>query len=295
LRLSVRDFRFALRLQRDLDQPCGWLQAHPGWSFFAADWSREAQRAARSGRSAGQTSLQRQAREERLSMQNVVRVLSTLALMGAVRSLAGRYEAAGGARIDADFAPTLALLDRLRRGEGADVVILTKQALDDLTAQGAVAADSCIDLARSYVGIAVRAGAAHPDIATESALRAALLGARAVAYSRLGASGIFFAQLIERMGIASEINARACIVPQGFTAERLVTGEAELAVQQLSELKQVKGIEVVGPIPLDLQSPAVFSAGRLAASKRVVQSDALLKYLASPEVAPALRESGLEP
>jgi molybdate transport system substrate-binding protein len=122
-----------------------------------------------------------------------------------------------------------------------------------------------------------------------------LLGARAVAYSRLGASGIFFAQLIERMGIASEINARACIVPQGFTAERLVTGEAELAVQQLSELKQVKAIEVVGPIPLDLQSPAVFSAGRLAASKRLVQSDALLKYLASPEVAPALRESGLEP
>jgi molybdate transport system substrate-binding protein len=228
-------------------------------------------------------------------MQNVVRVLSTLALMGAVRSLAGRYEAAGGARIDADFAPTLALLDRLRRGEGADVVILTKQALDDLAAQEAVAAGSCVDLARSYVGIAVRAGAAHPDIATESALRATLLGARAVAYSRLGASGIFFAQLIERMGIASEINARACIVPQGFTAERLVTGEAELAVQQLSELKQVKGIEVVGPIPLDLQSPAVFSAGRLAASKRVVQSDALLKYLASPEVAPALRESGLEP
>jgi molybdate transport system substrate-binding protein len=140
----------------------------------------------------------------------------------------------------------------------------------------------------------VKAGTEHPDIATEPALRATLLGSRCVAYSRTGASGIFFAQLIERMGIAHEINARARVIPSGFTAELLVTGEAELAVQQISELKQVAGVEVVGPIPHHLQSPAVFSAGRLAASKRVAQSDALLKYLASPEVAPVLRESGLE-
>jgi molybdate transport system substrate-binding protein len=228
-------------------------------------------------------------------MENVVRLLSTVALMGAVRGLAGRYQAAGGARIDADFAPTLGILDRLRSGEGADVVILTREALDDLAAQGIVVAESRVDLARSFVGIAVKAGADHPDIATEPALRAALLGARSVAYSRIGASGIFFAQLIERLGIAPEINARARIIPSGFTAELLVTGEAELAVQQISELKQVGGVEVVGAIPLKLQTAAVFSAGRLAASKRVAQSDALLKYLASPEVAPVLSASGLEP
>jgi molybdate transport system substrate-binding protein len=228
-------------------------------------------------------------------MENVVRVLSTLALRGAVRSLAGRYQAAGGARIDADFAPTLGLMERLRGGETADIVILTKEALDGLALQGTVVAESCVDLARSFVGIAVKAGARHPDIATEPALRATLLGARSIAYSRIGASGILFAQLIERMGIASEVNARARIIPSGFTAERLVSGEADLAVQQLSELKQVAGIEVVGPIPRELQIPAVFSAGRLAASQKAAQSDALLKYLASPEVAPVLRESGLEP
>jgi molybdate transport system substrate-binding protein len=227
-------------------------------------------------------------------MGNVVRVLSTLALKGAVGSLAGRYEAAGGARIDADFAPTLGLLERLRGGEGADVVILTKEALDDLAAKGSVVAQTCVDLARSYVGIAVKAGADHPDIATEAALRATLLGGR-VAYSRIGASGILFAQLIERMGIASEVNARARIIPSGFTAERLVSGDADLAVQQISELKQVPGVEVVGPIPHELQTPAVFSAGRLASSPQPVQSDALLRYLASPEVAPVLRDSGLEP
>src|ERR1700704_4280916 len=110
----------------------------------------------------------------------------------------------------------------------------------------------------------VKAGAPHPNIATEADLKATLLGARAVAYSRIGASGIFFAQLIERMGVAAEINAKARVVPSGFTAERLVTGEADLAVQQISELKLVPGVEIVGPIPRELQSPMVFSAGRLA-------------------------------
>jgi molybdate transport system substrate-binding protein len=228
-------------------------------------------------------------------MENVVRVLSTLALKGAVGHLAGRFEADTQLRIDADFAPTIGLLERLRGGEGADVLILTKEALDDLAAKGTVVQESRADLARSYVGIAVKAGAPHPEISTEAALRATLLGARCVAYSRIGASGIFFAQLIEQMGIAAEINARAMIT-SGFTAERLVSDEADIAIQQLSELKLVPGIELVGPLPLHLQSnPAVFSAGRLAASQRAKQSDALLRYLASPEAAPVLRESGLEP
>jgi len=227
-------------------------------------------------------------------MENAVRVLSTLALKGAISSLAERFEAQAGVHIDADFAPTLALLERLRGGEGADVVILTKEALGDLAARGSVVADRCVDLARSFVGIAVKTGADHPDIATEAALRAALLDARSVAYSRIGASGIFFARLIEQMGIAAAINARARIVPSGFTAELLLTGEADLAVQQLSELKQVGGVDVVGPIPLDLQSPAVFSAGRLAASKNAAQADRLLKFLASSEAAPALRDRAVD-
>ena len=228
-------------------------------------------------------------------MADTIRLLSTLASMGAVRNLAGKYETLTGTRIDADFAPTLGLLDRLQKGETADVLILTQDGLAGLAATGSVVAESCIDLARSLVGLAVRAGVARPDIATEEALRATLLGARSVAYSRLGASGIFFAQLIAGMGIASEVNARASIVPQGFTAERLLSGEADLAVQQISELKQVAGTDIVGPIPLHLQDPAVFSAGRLSASTRPEQSDRLLKFLASKEVAPALRDSGLEP
>jgi molybdate transport system substrate-binding protein len=225
---------------------------------------------------------------------HTVRVLSTLALKGAVTRFAGQYEAACGVRIDADFAPTVGLMPRLRGGEKADVAILTREGLEDLVAESMVIAASMVDLARSYVGIAVRAGAPHPNIATEAAFRVSVLAARSVAYSKIGASGIYFAGLIERLGIAAEINAKATVIASGFTAERLITGEADLAVQQISELKQVDGIEVVGPIPLSLQTPAVFSAGRMAAALSGEQADALLRYLASPEVAPVLVETGLE-
>jgi molybdate transport system substrate-binding protein len=227
-------------------------------------------------------------------MEDVIRLLSTLALKGAVERLAGQYQAAAGTRLDADYAPTVGLLKRLREGEKADVLILTREGLDELIGEGAVVAASKVDLARSYVGLAVKAGQPHPDISTEAALRKALLSARSVAYSKIGASGIYFAELIRRLGLAAEINARATVTA-GFTAERLITGEADLAVQQISELKQVADIEVVGPIPRELQTVAVFTAGRMASSAKAAAGDALLKYLASPEVAPVLRQSGLEP
>lgn len=224
-----------------------------------------------------------------------IRMLSTLGLMGAMRSLSSAFATATGIHVDADFAPTLALLKRLRAGEAADLVILTREGLDEMIGEGRVIADTAADLARSYVGLAVRKDAPHPDIASEAALRKTLLAARSVAYSRLGASGVYFAELIVRMGIAAEINAKATIVEQGFTAERLISGEADLAVQQISELKQVDGIAVIGPVPHDLQTPAVFSAGRTVDAKQAEAAEALLRYLASPEVVPVLRQSGLEP
>jgi molybdate transport system substrate-binding protein len=227
-------------------------------------------------------------------MSNAIRLLSTLALKGAMERLAGQYQTAAGTILDADYAPTIGLLKRLREGEVADVLILTREGLDELVSDGAVVAASQVDLARSYVGIAVKAGAPRPDIATEAALRKTLLAARSVAYSRIGASGIYFAELIQRLGISEQINAKATVTA-GFTAERLITDEADLAVQQISELKQVAGIEVIGPIPYELQTAAVFTAGRMEASAKAAQADALLRYLASSEVAPVLRESGLEP
>ena len=228
-------------------------------------------------------------------MADAVRLLSTLALQGALIRLAGQFEAATGIRIDAEFAPTVALLPRLRAGEAVDLAILTREGLDALAEEGLLIAASRTDLARSYVGVAVKAGAPHPDIATPAALRATLLAARSVAYSRIGASGIYFAQLIEQFGIAAAINAKATVVASGFTAERLVSGEADLAIQQISELKQVDGIAVVGPIPRELQTAGLFSAGLMANAGRRSEAERLLHFLASPDVAGVLRDSGLEP
>jgi molybdate transport system substrate-binding protein len=222
-----------------------------------------------------------------------LRVLSTLAVMGAMRELGAQYEAQTGISVEADFSPTVALLERLRGGETADIAILTAQGIDDLIHEGIVRNATRTDMALSFVGIAVKAGAAKPDIGSVEALKATLLAARSVAYSKIGASGIFFAGLLERLGIAAEV--RASIVPSGFTAERLVSGEAELAVQQVSELMMVPGIEVVGPLPPEVQTVATFSGGLLAASPRPEEASALLRFLASPEVAPILRRSGLEP
>lgn len=224
-----------------------------------------------------------------------IRVLSTLAVMGAMRELAARYEAETGIAIQADFAPTVALLDRLRAGESAEIAILTAQGIDDLIGEGVMRPGTRTDVALSVVGVAVKAGAPKPDIASVAAFKATLLAARSVAYSKIGASGIFFAQLIERLGIAAEVNAKAVIVPSGFTAERVVSGETELAVQQISELMVVPGIEVVGPLPPEIQTVATFSAGLLASSTQAEKAADLLRFLASPEIAPILRRTGLEP
>ena len=222
-----------------------------------------------------------------------IRILSTLAVMGAMKDLTARYEAETGVSIQADFAPTVALLERLRAGDAADIAILTAQGIDDMIAEGTMRAGSRTDIALSFVGIAVKAGAPKPDIATAAALRSALLAARSVAYSKIGASGIFFAGLLQRMGIADRVNT--LVVPSGFTAERLIGGEADLAVQQVSELLVVPGIEVAGKLPAEIGTVATFSAGLMTASVQPDAAAALLCFLASPGIAEVLRRSGLEP
>jgi len=224
-----------------------------------------------------------------------IRILSTLALMGAMRDLAALYLAESGTLVEADFSPTVALLERLRAGEAADIAILTAQGVDDLITDGIIRSGTRTDLALSFVGIAVKAGAPRPDIGSVDAVKRTLLAARSVAYSKIGASGIFFAELLDRLGIAAEVNARAVIVPSGFTAERVASGEVELAVQQVSELLVVPGIEVIGALPGEIQTTATFSAGLLSRSSQPGEAASLLRFLASPQIAAVLRRAGLEP
>jgi molybdate transport system substrate-binding protein len=224
-----------------------------------------------------------------------VKVVSTLGLMGAARELAPRYERMAGTRIAADFAPTARLVERIRAGEAADVAILTAAGIDELTGEGTLARGSRVDLARSVVGVAVRAGAPRPDIGSAEAFTRALLGAGSLAYSRAGASGIFFAALVQRLGIADQVNAKATVIPSGLTGELAARGEVELAVQQVSELMEVPGIDVVGPLPPELQEVTVFSGGLFAASPRRTAGMALLRFFASAEAGPVYERRGLGP
>ncbi len=224
-----------------------------------------------------------------------MKILSTLALAKAMQELVPRYEQHVGAAVTTEFGATNELMQRIRSGEAADIAILTAEAIVQLADAGVIARGSTIDLALSFVGLAVRAGARKPDITSVATLKCALLNARSIAYSKLGASGVFFADLIRRLGIAEEINRKARIVPGGFTAQLVASGEADIAVQQISELMMVPGIEVVGRLPSEVHSPTMFSAGVFSGSPHGDASARLLQLFSSRESVPILRASGLEP
>ncbi len=220
-----------------------------------------------------------------------LRVFSTLGLAGVLRAIAPRFTPA---RIETTLLPTALLMERIRGGEVADVAILLSESIDELVRKN-ILRPGRIDLARSLVGIAVRAGAKRPDISSVAAFIAAMRAAKSLALSGAGASGLFFAGLLDRLGIADEVKAKATIIPSGFTGELVRRGEAEIAVQQVSELKAVPGIDIVGTLPPGIEGVSVFSAGIFAASPLPAAAAALIAVLTSAETATIFRDSGLEP
>lgn len=226
-------------------------------------------------------------------MTQTLRLMSTLAVEVAFkRALLPAFEAAGH-RIAVSWAPTAVLMERIRAGERADAVVLIDASLDALAEAGIVRGATITPIAQAMFGLGVRAGAPRPDIGSPEAFRDALLSARSVAYSRKGASGIYFAQLIERLGIAEAVNARATLIEAGFVAERLISGEADLAVQQVSELMSVADVEVVGPFPATLQKPTDFSAAIFAEADNSDLAETFLHHLTTPAADAAYRAGGL--
>ncbi|WP_165585473.1 substrate-binding domain-containing protein [Roseococcus sp. SYP-B2431] len=220
-----------------------------------------------------------------------LKLFSTLGVVSVLDELLPRL----GLEVDAVYEPTKRLVDRIQAGERADLAILTSDAIDELTAAGVLASGSRVDLARSHVGMAVAPGAARPDISTVEAFRQTLLAAGTIGYSRAGASGIFFAGLLERMGLAAEVNAKATVIPSGFTGQLLLDGKVELAVQQVSELMAVPGIDILGRIPKELQPDTIFSAGLFAETGKEREARDFVAAIAGPSVALLYVEKGLEP
>ncbi len=224
-----------------------------------------------------------------------MKLMSTNGVAGVLRELLPGFERSTGTKVELVLDSSNGLLGRIAAGETADAAILTAEAIDDLARQGKIAGGSRTDLARSTVGIAVRAGAPKPDIGSVEAFRRTLLAAKSIAYSKAGASGIYFAGLIERLGIAGEVNAKATVIPRGFTGELAAKGEVEIAVQQISELMAVPGVDIVGPLPPDIQGMTTFSAGLFAGAKEKDAAAALIRLLSAPTSVPIFKAKGLEP
>lgn len=221
-------------------------------------------------------------------------VLSTLALRGVLVEIADEFRTLSGLSFAATYKSTNMALNVIAQGATADMTIITREAIDRLVREGTIIPGSTADLAQSGVGLAVRTGEPKPDISTVAALRRTLLEAKSIAFSRLGASGVHFADVIERLGIADTVRHKAHI-SDSYVGEVTARGEAEIAVQQISELMPVAGIDIVGPLPDEVQKISVFTAGIFRAAINPAGAEKLISYLADPRLAPVLIRRGLEP
>jgi molybdate transport system substrate-binding protein len=229
-----------------------------------------------------------------------IRVMTSGGFTAAFLELAPEFERATRHTVVTAFGASMgnapdSIPSRLRRGEPVDVVILARQALDDLIAQGKVVAGSPVDLVQSSIGMVVRAGAPRPDISSVDSLTRTLLQAKSIAYSA-SASGVYLStELFQRLGIADRILAKSRRIESERVAAVVARGDAEIGFQQISELLGVPGIDYVGPLPPGAQRVTVFSAGIAAAASKPDAAKALIRFLASPAAVPVITKSGLEP
>lgn len=226
-----------------------------------------------------------------------IKVLSAGAYKPVVVALAPEFEKRTGHALVIDNDTAGALVKRIAGGEAFDLVVLPPAGMEQLTSAGKVAAGSTARLARVAIGVAVKQGAPAPDIGSVAAFRDALLAARAVAYidpAAGGSSGIYLTQLFDRMGIAAQIKPKAVLVPGGLVAQRVVSGEADLAIHQISEILAVPGATLVGPIPAEVQNYTVYSGGVGAGARDPAAAQALLAWLGSAAARDVLKSKGMD-
>jgi molybdate transport system substrate-binding protein len=228
--------------------------------------------------------------EEHMSIE--ITGVSSMATRLILEELSRRYEASSGDRVAIRPMGGVDAARLVRAGEAVDVVVLASNVMAELEAEGHVAAGSIAAFTRSGMAIAVRAGAPRPDIGSEDAVRRALAAAASVGYST-GPSGNHLLRLYEKWGLSADRLVKA---PPGVPVGTLVAqGDAEMGVQQLSELMTVPGIDIVGPLPPDIQKVTVFSAGVGRTAAHVPQARALIAFLISPEAVAVKRANGMEP
>lgn len=211
-----------------------------------------------------------------------VHLFSALVIQGAIETrVAAALQAANGIRLETSFDPTSVLMRRIEAGERADLIVAIDADIDRLIEAGIVSRLGRMPLVSTEVAVAVKAGQPKPNIGDTACFVETLLTARSVAYSKTGASGIYFAHLIEKLGIANEVNAKATIITSGLVAETLVDGRADIAIQQLSELLTVAGIDLVGGLPDAIAHRTSFSAAAFLDSVDLQVVQRALAFLSS--------------
>lgn len=228
-----------------------------------------------------------------------VKVYSTIGVKSALEELVPQFEKATGNKVAVSWGLISSFTKKAQDGDVPDVLIVSRASIDSLIKDGKIAASSSATLGTSVFAIGVKKGDPKPDISTPEALKMALLSARAVGYSNPaagGASGVYFAKVLERLGIADEIKPKSKFPPPaGFVSALLVNGDVDLAVQSKPELTTTEGVEVVGPLPGDLGQTTVFAAGVGSHASNVAASGALVTFLTSPEGQAAFKAKGFDP
>jgi len=227
-----------------------------------------------------------------------IKVLTAGAFKQVVLALVPDFERQTGNKVVVDNDTAGALTKRIEGGEAFDLAVLTPAALSSLTSKGKLVAGSQVSLARVGVGVVVKEGAPKPDISSVGAFKRALIAAKSVAYidpAAGGSSGIYVAGLLDKLGLAAEVNTKAKLIAGGAVAEHIANGEAELGIHQISEILPVKGITLVGPLPAEIQNYTIYAAALGANAKEGEAAKALLKALSGPAAADVLKAKGMEP
>jgi molybdate transport system substrate-binding protein len=231
---------------------------------------------------------------ESITMPTEIKVLSSIATKEAYLELVPQFERSTGHKVATTWSGTTAIMQKMAAGETYDLVFISSTELEQLIKQGKIVAGSRIDLAKSGIGIAVRKGAAKPDVSSADALKRALLAAKTVGYTS-GPSGVYLAGLIERMGIADAVKPKHRTVPSGGTVGTIVaSGDAEIGFQQVSELVHIPGIDYIGPLPAEVQCITVFSCGIHSGAKETAAAKMLQQFLISPAAVDLMKKHGLE-
>jgi molybdate transport system substrate-binding protein len=227
-----------------------------------------------------------------------IKVMSAGAMKAMVSEVGAEFTRETGHTLAMTTGTVGQLRDKLLAGEAADVVVMSDTAIDQLIGQGQLARGSRVDIARTGIGVAVRDGAPKPDISTPESFKQTLLAAKSITYvdpASGGTSGIYFASVLQKLGIADAVKGKTVLRPGGgYIAELVARGEAELAVHQISEIVPVKGVTLVGPLPRELQKVTVYSAALPARGTNTEQAKAFVEFMARPAFKARLAAAGLD-